>query len=38
MTTPEVWEEMSGGDISTVGEGNIVVGIGVDVPGRTVQS
>jgi hypothetical protein len=38
MASPEVWEEMSGGDISTAGEGIIVAGIGVDVPGRTVHS
>ncbi len=31
MTSPEVWEEISGGDMSTAGEGSIVAGIGVDV-------
>ena len=31
MASPEVWEEMSGGDMSTAGEGSIVAGIGVDV-------
>ena len=29
--SPEVWEEMSSGDMSTAGEGSIVAGIGVDV-------
>jgi hypothetical protein len=38
MASPEVWEEMSDGDMSTVGEGSIVAGIGVDVAGRAVQS
>ena len=35
-----VWEEMSGGDMNTAGEGSIVAGIGVDVdvtPPNTVR-
>jgi hypothetical protein len=39
MVSP-VWEEMSGGDMSTEGEGSIVTGIGVDVdvtPPNTVR-
>ena len=31
MASPEVWEEMSGGDTSMAGEGSIVAGTGVDV-------
>ncbi len=37
---PGVWEKMSGGDMSTAGEGSIVAGIGVDVdiaPPNTVR-
>jgi hypothetical protein len=40
MASPEVWEEMSGGDMSTAGEGSIVAGIGVEVdivPPNTVR-
>jgi hypothetical protein len=40
MASPEVWEEMSGGDTSMAGEGSIVAGIGVDVdiaPPNTVR-
>ncbi len=41
MASPEVWEEMSGGDMSTAGEASIVAGIGVDVditpPTNTVR-
>ena len=35
-----MWEKMSGGDMSTAGEGSIVAGIGVDVdifPPNTVR-
>ncbi len=31
MASTEVWEEMSGGDTSTAGDGSIVAGTGVDV-------
>ena len=31
MASPEVWEEMSGGDTSMTGEGSIVAGTGVDM-------
>jgi hypothetical protein len=40
MVSPEVWEKMSVGDMSTAGEGSIVAGIGVDVdiaPPNTVR-
>jgi len=40
MTSPKVWEEMSGGDTSMSGEGSIVTGTGVDVdivPPSTVK-
>jgi hypothetical protein len=40
MGSPEVWEEISGGDMSAAGEGSIVAGIGVDVyvaPPNTVR-
>ena len=40
MASPEVWEEVSGGDTGMTNEGNIVSGIGVDVdiaPPNTVR-
>ena len=40
MASPEVWEEMRGGDTSMAGEGSIVAGTGVDVdivPPSTVK-
>ncbi len=40
MASPEVWEEVSGGDTGMTGEGSIVTGVGVDVditPPNTVR-
>ena len=40
MASPEVWDEMTGGDTGTAGDGSIVAGTGVDVdivPPSTVK-